>query len=66
MWSLFTLLLILHILAVIVAFGPTFAFPLMGGMIAKNPQWALPLTQAMEKIETRITLPSSYRSWAWR
>jgi small-conductance mechanosensitive channel len=57
MWSLFTLFLILHILAVIVAFGPTFAFPLMGGMIAKNPQWALPLTEAMEKIEGRITLP---------
>jgi hypothetical protein len=55
--SWFTLFLILHIMAVIVAFGPTFAFPLMGGMIAKNPQWALPLSEAMEKIEGRITLP---------
>jgi hypothetical protein len=51
MWSPFTLFLILHILAVIVAFGPTFAFPLMGGMIAKNPQWALPWGEAMHKID---------------
>jgi hypothetical protein len=57
MWSWFALFLILHILAVIVAFGPTFAFPLLGGMIAKNPQWALPLSEAMEKIELRMTLP---------
>jgi hypothetical protein len=55
--SWFTLFLVLHIMAVIVAFGPTFAFPLMGGMIAKNPAWALPISEAMEKIEGRITLP---------
>jgi Predicted integral membrane protein (DUF2269) len=57
MWSSFTLFLILHILAVIVAFGPTFAFPLLGSMIAKNPPWALPLSEAMEQIELKITLP---------
>ena len=58
MWTWFTLFLILHIMAAIVAFGPTFAFPLMGGMIATNPAWALPISEAMERIEARITLPS--------
>lgn len=53
----FILFLTLHILAVIVAFGPTFAFPLIGAMIEKSPQHALVLTEVMHKIETRMTIP---------
>ena len=54
-WFIF--FLTLHILFVVVAFGPTFAFPLMGGMIAKDPSRALALSTAMEQIEKRMTLP---------
>ena len=36
----FPLILFLHILGAIVAFGPTFAYSIMGGMAAKEPQHA--------------------------
>jgi hypothetical protein len=52
-----TFFLYVHILAVIVAFGPTFAFPLIGAMSGKHPQYAMILTEVMEKIEKRMTIP---------
>ena len=45
-----TFFLYVHILAVIVAFGPTFAFPLIGAMSGKHPQYAMILTEVMEKL----------------
>jgi len=38
--DLFRLLLFLHVLGAIIAFGPTFAFSIMGAMAAKEPQHA--------------------------
>ena len=57
MWSWFTFWLSLHILAVIVAFGPTAAFGLIGGYAQRNPQWAVPSTAIMDLIEKRLTVP---------
>ena len=57
MWSWYTFFLITHILAVLVAFGPTFAFPLIGGMIGKNPQYSAILTEVIDTIERRMTIP---------
>ena len=36
-FGLFTLFLFLHILSAIVAFGPTFVFPIIGAMSSKEP-----------------------------
>jgi hypothetical protein len=49
--------LILHILAVIVAFGPTFAFGLIAALSQKQPQHAAFGTEVMETIEKRLTIP---------
>jgi hypothetical protein len=49
--------LLLHILAVIVAFGPTFAYPLMGAYSAKHPEAGPTVIHLMDLIEKRITLP---------
>jgi uncharacterized membrane protein len=57
MWSWFAFFLILHILAVLVAFGPTFAFPLIGGMVGKHPQYSAILTEVIDTIERRMTIP---------
>ncbi len=38
--QLFPFILFLHILGAIVAFGPTFAYSIMGGMAGKEPQHA--------------------------
>jgi hypothetical protein len=54
-WFIF--FLTVHILAVIVAFGPTFAFPMIGAMSAKHPESALILTEVTEVIEKRMTIP---------
>jgi hypothetical protein len=55
--NLFPWLLWIHIFGAIVAFGPTFAFPLIGGMGGKEPMHANFATRITEKIERRITLP---------
>jgi uncharacterized membrane protein len=49
--------LILHILAVFVAFGPTFAFGLIASMSQKHPQHAAFGTEIMDTIEKKMTLP---------
>ncbi len=54
-WGVF--FLFVHILAVLIAFGPTFAFPLIGAMSGKHPQHAMILTELTEVIEKRLTIP---------
>ncbi|MBI2763854.1 MAG: DUF2269 family protein [Chloroflexi bacterium] len=55
--NLFPWLLWLHIFGAVVAFGPTFAFPLIGGMGGKEPMHANFATRISEKIEKGITIP---------
>lgn len=57
MWSWFTFWLILHVLAAVVAFGPTFAFPLIATFGRKHPQFALGGLHISELIEKRLVLP---------
>jgi uncharacterized membrane protein len=45
------------VLGAIVAFGPTFAFPLIGSMGGKEPMHANFATRASLRIEERITVP---------
>ncbi|MEA2647168.1 MAG: putative integral rane protein [Chloroflexota bacterium] len=54
-WTLFWLFL--HISAAIVAFGPTFVFPIIGPMIGKEPQHAHFAVVIMEKIEKGLVVP---------
>jgi len=55
--NLFPWLLWIHIFGAIVAFGPTFAFPLIGGMGGKEPMHSNFAVRVTEKIERGITLP---------
>lgn len=50
-------LLLFHVLATIVAFGPTFAFPLIGAMGGKEPMHANFGARVSLRIAERITLP---------
>jgi hypothetical protein len=54
-WFLFWLFL--HITAAIVAFGPTFVFPLIGSLLEKNPASAHFAVELMHKMETQLILP---------
>jgi hypothetical protein len=54
-WFLFWLLL--HIAAAIIAFGPTFVFPLIGSLLEKNPQNAHFAVELMHQMETRLIIP---------
>jgi hypothetical protein len=54
-WFLFWLLL--HIAAAIIAFGPTFVFPLIGSLLEKSPQNAHFAVELMHKMETRLIIP---------
>lgn len=56
-WSWHGFWLFLHIYAAIIAFGPTFVFPVVGPWVAKNPQFALPTYHIFELIENRLILP---------
>lgn len=56
-WSWFTFWLLLHILSVIVAFGPTFAFPLVAAYGQKHPQFALATIEIGELITKRLVIP---------
>ena len=56
-WNWFTFWLILHILTVIIAFGPTFAFGLIGAQIAKSPQNAHFGAHLIDMIEGKMTIP---------
>src|SRR5258706_6787329 len=51
------LFLILHVLGGIVAFGPTFAFPIIGSMGGKEPMHANFATRVSETISDRVVIP---------
>jgi len=55
--TLFTLILFLHILGAIVAFGPTFAFSIIGSMGGKEPMHANFATRVSQVIGHRLVLP---------
>jgi uncharacterized membrane protein len=57
MSPLFVILLFLHVLAAIIAFGPSFSFPIIGAMGGREPMhgnFALRVSEALEK---RMVLP---------
>ncbi len=56
-WSWYSFWLYLHILLVIAAFGPTFAYPLIGALGQRNPQHAGFAIEVSEFISRRLTLP---------
>src|SRR3989337_761264 len=51
------LLMFLHVGAAIVAFCPTFAFPILGAIGGKEPMFANFATRASEAIEKKLVLP---------
>jgi len=55
----FPLFLLLHVLAAIVAFGPVFAFPLIGRMGGSEPQHANFSTRVSAAVSRRITIPAA-------
>ncbi len=55
--SWFPWLLWLHIFGAVVAFGPSFAFPIIGSMGGKEPMHANFAMRITEKIERGITIP---------
>jgi hypothetical protein len=50
-------LLFLHVLGAIVAFGPTFAFPIIGSMGGQEPQHANFATRVSSRIGNRLVEP---------
>jgi uncharacterized membrane protein len=54
---LFPWLLFLHVLGAIIAFGPTFTFPLVGAMGGREPQHANFATRVSRAIAGRLVLP---------
>ena len=52
-------LLFLHILLAILAFGPTFAFPLIGAAGGKEPQHGNFALRVSEVIEKRLVIPAA-------
>jgi uncharacterized membrane protein len=54
---LFPWLLLLHVLGAIAAFGPTFAFPILGAMGGREPQHANFATRASHTIGNRLVEP---------
>jgi uncharacterized membrane protein len=54
-WVIFWLFL--HIAAAIIAFGPTFTFPIIGSMVQRNPQHAHFAAELAHKIERGLVLP---------
>ena len=55
--SWFHLFLFLHIVAAIIAFGPTFAFPLIAGLARKQPMHMSFALQTIEVLEERLVVP---------
>ena len=54
---LFPWMLLLHVLGAIVAFGPTFAFPLIGATAGREPQHANFATRVTYLISRRLVVP---------
>jgi uncharacterized membrane protein len=57
MSDLAPLFLTIHILTAIVAFGPSFAFPLIAGLAAKEPMHGSFAVKLTDLIEKRMVLP---------
>lgn len=57
--ELFPWLLFAHIFGAVVAFGPTFVFPLMGAMGGKEPMHANFATRLTYAVATKVTWPLS-------
>lgn len=55
--DLFTLLLYLHVLGAIVAFGPGFAAPIAGSMVAKEPQHANFMARVQAMTTRGVVIP---------
>lgn len=53
----FPWLLFAHVLGAILAFGPTFAFPIIGAMGGKEPQHANFATRVSQRIGDRLVAP---------
>jgi uncharacterized membrane protein len=51
--------LTIHIITAIVAFGPSFAFPLMAQMAAREPQNGLFVLRLTERIQRSIMIPAA-------
>jgi hypothetical protein len=51
------LLLVLHIGGAIIAFGPTFTFPIIGSMSGAEPMHANFAVRVSERIEERLVIP---------
>ena len=56
---LFPYILFLHVLGAIIAFGPTFAFALIGSMGGQEPQHSNFATRVSARISDRIVIPLS-------
>ena len=56
-WSWTTFWLVVHLLGVLLAFGPTFAYPFMGALVAKHPEHARYFVEVTEVVAKRMTLP---------
>lgn len=50
-------LLFAHILGAILAFGPTFAFPIIGSAAGREPQHANFTLRALEVVTSRLVIP---------
>jgi uncharacterized membrane protein len=55
--SLFPFILFLHVLGAILAFGPTFAYSIMGGMAGKEPQHANFSSRQVAAIGNKLVYP---------
>ena len=58
--ELFPWFLFLHVIAAIIAFGPTFAFPIIGALGGKEPQHANFATRASQRIGDMLVEPFAF------
>jgi predicted ferric reductase len=56
-WTWHTFWMVTHVLFVIVAFGPTFAFPGIAAMARKDPAHAIAYSKVIHFVEKRMTIP---------
>jgi hypothetical protein len=57
MFNLFHLFLYLHVLGMIIAFGPTWAFPIIGGLSSREPQHGNFALRLSLTLEDRLVIP---------
>ena len=56
-WSWFTFWLILHVLAVFIGLGASFAFPVIGSYAARHPEAGGAIAHLGHELETRLVIP---------